>query len=122
VEGVGDHGCEYMTGGRVAVLGATGINFGAGMSGGIAWVLDRDGELEGRCNTELVDLEPVGDEESVELHDLVAEHLARTGSVLASELLADWDAWCPRFTQVMPRGYRRALHSATEPHAAEATA
>jgi len=122
VEGVGDHGCEYMTGGRVAVLGATGINFGAGMSGGIAWVLDRDGELEGRCNTELVDLEPVGDEESVELHDLVAEHLARTGSVLASELLADWDAWCPRFTQVMPREYRRALHGATEPHAAEATA
>ncbi|CAN5154026.1 glutamate synthase-related protein [soil metagenome] len=110
VEGVGDHGCEYMTGGRIAVLGATGINFAAGMSGGIAWVLDPDGSFEGRCNTELVDLEQVGEEESLELHDLVAEHLARTGSALASELLDDWDTWCPRFTQVMPREYRRALH------------
>ncbi len=122
VEGVGDHGCEYMTGGRVAVLGATGINFAAGMSGGIAWVLDPDGGLEGRCNTELVDLEPVGEHESVELHDLVAEHLVRTGSVLARELLDDWDAWCPRFTQVMPRGYRQALQRIRENDRAEATA
>jgi glutamate synthase domain-containing protein 3 len=114
VEGVGDHGCEYMTGGRVVVLGATGINFAAGMSGGIAWVLDPDGELEGRCNTELVDLEPVGDEVT-ELQDLVAEHWARTGSVLARELLDDWEAWCPRFTQVMPREYRRALERSRDP-------
>ncbi len=122
VEGVGDHGCEYMTGGRVAVLGATGINFAAGMSGGIAWVLDPEGAFEGRCNTELVDLEPVGEDESLELHDLVAEHLARTGSVLARELLADWNAWCARFTQVMPREYRSAMHQAQEANPVEATA
>ena len=123
VEGVGDHGCEYMTGGRVVVLGGTGINFAAGMSGGVAWVLDPDGDLRGRCNTELVDLEPVGEEFAVDLHDLVAEHRVRTGSVLAEELLADWDAWCPRFTQVMPRDYRLALErSSAESRAAEAAA
>ena len=123
VEGVGDHGCEYMTGGRVVVLGETGINFAAGMSGGIAWVLDPDGELEGNCNTELVDLEPVGEAFAIELHDLVAEHAARTGSVLARELLADWEGCCPRFTQVMPRDYRLALERLREePRAEEAAA
>ena len=112
VEGVGDHGCEYMTGGRVVVLGETGINFGAGMSGGIAWVLDPDDLLEGRANTELVDLESVSAEHTDELHDLVAEHLARTGSVLAGELLGDWEVSVSGFTQVMPREYRRALELA----------
>ncbi len=123
VEGVGDHGCEYMTGGRVVVLGKTGINFAAGMSGGIAWVLDPGGELEGRCNTELVELEPVGADHAGELHDLVAEHLARTGSVLARELLGDWEASLRRFTQVMPVEYRRALeHARGGAEVAEATA
>ena len=83
VEGVGDHGCEYMTGGRVAVLGPVGVNFAAGMSGGVAWVLDPRNELAGRANTALVDLEDVGAEQSEELRALLAEHLERTGSAVA---------------------------------------
>ena len=89
VEGVGDHGCEYMTGGRVVVLGPTGRNFAAGMSGGIAYVLDADGGFAGRCNHELVDLEPV--EDDGELRALVEEHARRTGSEVAERLLAGWD-------------------------------
>jgi len=123
VEGVGDHGCEYMTGGRVVVLGETGINFAAGMSGGVAWVLDPDGTFEGRVNTEMVDLEPVSADYAGELHDLMAEHLARTGSVLARELLEDWEASLARFTQVMPPEYRQAIERvAGEAQPAEATA
>jgi glutamate synthase domain-containing protein 3 len=102
VEGVGDHGCEYMTGGRVVVLGPTGRNFAAGMSGGIAYVLDFD---EARCNTQLVGLEPVDDD--TELRALVEEHATRTGSDVAARLLADWDP--SRFTKVMPHDYKRAL-------------
>jgi glutamate synthase domain-containing protein 3 len=102
VEGVGDHGCEYMTGGRVVVLGPTGRNFAAGMSGGIAYVLDFD---EARCNTQLVGLEPVDDD--TELRALVEEHAARTGSEVAARLLASWDV--ARFTKVMPHDYKRAL-------------
>jgi len=120
VEGVGDHGCEYMTGGRVVVLGPTGINFAAGMSGGIAWVLDFEGRFESRVNGELVDLETVSPEHAAELHDLVAEHHARTGSVLAQGLLEDWEGSLARFVQVMPREYRRALELAAG--AAEAVA
>jgi glutamate synthase (NADPH/NADH) large chain/glutamate synthase (ferredoxin) len=108
-EGVGDHGCEYMTGGRVAVLGRTGRNFGAGMSGGIAWVLDDDGRFARRCNRDLVDLEAVPETLGEELWGLVAEHFERTGSAVAGRLLADWGAARERFVQVMPRDYRRAL-------------
>jgi glutamate synthase domain-containing protein 3 len=125
VEGVGDHGCEYMTGGRVAVLGPTGVNFAAGMSGGVAWVLDPEGTFEERCNRELVDLEPVGEEYAQELVDLLAEHHARTGSVVAEELLADWPNRVTGFVQVMPRDYRRALRERAEraePEPAEAAA
>jgi len=109
VEGVGDHGCEYMTGGRVVVLGATGVNFAAGMSGGVAWVLDEDGDFAYRVNCDLVDLETPDGAREVELRDLIGEHRARTGSTVADHLLADWDAARGRFVQVMPRAYRAAL-------------
>ena len=92
IEGVGDHGCEYMTGGRVVILGPTGRNFAAGMSGGIAYVLDDDGDFATRCNPELVDLEKVGSaEDSQELKDMVRAHADHTGSEVALRLLADWD-------------------------------
>ncbi len=92
VEGVGDHGCEYMTGGRVVVLGPTGRNFAAGMSGGIAYVLDEDGRFAERCNHQLVGLEALGiDDERIVLA-LVAEHAQRTGSPVAARVLADWNA------------------------------
>src|SRR6202035_3743751 len=84
VEGVGDHGCEYMTGGHVVVLGPTGRNFAAGMSGGIAYVLDLDGRFEGRCNTELVDLDPFEEGDAELVRALVAEHRERTGSTVAA--------------------------------------
>jgi glutamate synthase domain-containing protein 2/glutamate synthase domain-containing protein 1/glutamate synthase domain-containing protein 3 len=109
VEGVGDHGCEYMTGGRVVVLGPTGRNFAAGMSGGIAFVYDPDGRFPARCNTELVDIEPLEEHDEAELRDLVAEHAARTGSPVARRLLAGWDAQVRRFLKVMPGDYKRAL-------------
>jgi glutamate synthase (NADPH/NADH) large chain/glutamate synthase (ferredoxin) len=107
VEGVGDHGCEYMTGGIVVVLGRTGRNFAAGMSGGIAYVHDEDGTFGERCNTELVALEPLDDAELVRA--LVEEHEARTGSTVAARLLADWERARERFVKVMPHDYRAAL-------------
>ena len=109
VEGVGDHGCEYMTGGRVVVLGPTGRNFAAGMSGGIAYVFDQDRQFAGRCNTELVDLEQMGDEDADEVKALISEHAQRTGSLVARNLLASWDRSRERFVKVMPRDYKRAL-------------
>jgi glutamate synthase domain-containing protein 2/glutamate synthase domain-containing protein 1/glutamate synthase domain-containing protein 3 len=110
VEGVGDHGCEYMTGGRVVVLGPTGRNFAAGMSGGIAYVYDKDRRFEGRCNLELVDLEPLTAEDVTEVQDLIKEHVTRTGSLVGRNLLASWDRGArERFVKVMPRDYRRAL-------------
>jgi glutamate synthase domain-containing protein 3 len=109
VEGVGDHGCEYMTGGRVAVLGPTGRNFAAGMSGGVAYVLNTDGTFASRCNTELVDLDPVGEHDEAELHAMVSEHAERTGSAVARRLLAGWESSIGSFVKVMPRDYKRAL-------------
>jgi len=110
VEGVGDHGCEYMTGGRIVVLGPTGRNFAAGMSGGIAYVYDKDRRFEGRCNLELVDLEELTNADVTEVQDLVKEHIARTGSLVGRNLLASWDRGArERFVKVMPRDYRRAL-------------
>jgi glutamate synthase domain-containing protein 2/glutamate synthase domain-containing protein 1/glutamate synthase domain-containing protein 3 len=109
VEGVGDHGCEYMTGGRVVVLGATGRNFGAGMSGGIAYVYDEHADFAGRCNTELVELEALTEHDEAELKDLVAEHADRTGSPVARGMLEGWDEAVGRFVKVMPRDYKRAL-------------
>ena len=111
VEGVGDHGCEYMTGGRALILGPTGVNFGAGMTGGVAYVYDRDNDFDLRCNPDTVDLEPVlpGSSDEEELLGLLREHLAATGSVRAGELLADWSEVRGRFVKVLPVEYRRAL-------------
>jgi glutamate synthase (NADPH) large chain len=106
VEAVGDHGCEYMTGGTVVVLGPTGRNFAAGMSGGRAYLLDMEPEL---INRELVDLDPVAGETADELHALVSRHFAETGSTVAEKLLADWDAALTRFTAVIPRDYKKVL-------------
>jgi glutamate synthase domain-containing protein 3 len=109
VEGVGDHGCEYMTGGRVAVLGPTGRNFAAGMSGGVAYIYDPGGDFERRCNLELVDLEELCEEDDFELRSLIAEHRQRTGSLVARNLLADWENAVTDFVKVMPRDYARVL-------------
>ncbi len=109
VEGVGDHGCEYMTGGRVIVLGPTGRNFAAGMSGGIAYVLDPEGRFPARCNMELVEFEAIDAREAQELRRLISEHAARTGSPVAERVLRDWEETLPSFVKVMPRDYRRAL-------------
>jgi glutamate synthase domain-containing protein 3 len=109
VEGLGDHGCEYMTGGRVVVLGPTGRNFAAGMSGGIAYVYDKDRRFERRCNVDLVDLEEMTDEDAVEVQALIKEHIMRTGSLVGRNLLASWERARERFVKVMPRDYKRAL-------------
>jgi glutamate synthase domain-containing protein 3 len=109
VEGVGDHGCEYMTGGRVVVLGPTGLNFAAGMSGGIAYVLDVDGGFRSRCNTELVGFDEITCDEALELRGWIEQHGELTGSPVAERLLADWDAQLARFVKVMPHDYKRAL-------------
>ena len=109
VEGVGDHGCEYMTGGRVVVLGATGRNFAAGMSGGVAYVLDEGGGFERRCNRELVDLEELADADAEELRALVAEHGERTDSPVAARILDEWDGARERFVKVIPRDFKQAL-------------
>ena len=109
VEGVGDHGCEYMTGGRVVVLGTTGRNFAAGMSGGIAYVYDRDNRFKGRCNLELVDLEELDEAGAAEVKTLISEHAQRTGSLRARNILASWERECQRFVKVMPRDYKRVL-------------
>jgi glutamate synthase domain-containing protein 2/glutamate synthase domain-containing protein 3 len=115
VEGVGDHGCEYMTGGRVVVLGPTGRNFAAGMSGGIAYIYDVDHRFEQRCNTELVDLDPVTDEDDAELRSLISEHAQRTGSLVARNLLSRWERGArDQFIKVMPRDYKRALAENTQ--------
>jgi glutamate synthase (NADPH/NADH) large chain len=148
VEGVGDHGCEYMTGGIVVVLGDSGRNFAAGMSGGIAYVLDERGDFEQRCNLAMVELEPVlaedlalenldhqgGDLEThgrvdiqrdmtrydaLRLHRLIEKHVHYTDSACGRRILADWDTMLPKFIKVMPVDYRRAL---LEMHAAQTPA
>jgi len=106
VEGVGDHGCEYMTGGQVVVLGPIGRNFAAGMSGGIAYVLDIPAD---RVNQEMVDLDPLDDQDREFLADAVARHHTETGSAVAHALLADWDAAVDRFGKVMPKDFKRVL-------------
>jgi glutamate synthase (ferredoxin) len=112
VEGVGDHGCEYMTGGRVIVLGETGRNFAAGMSGGIAYVYDIDGLFEQRLNKEMVNLYRLiecGDSDIATVKAEIAKHVALTGSVRGQWLLDHWDAELPKFLKVFPRDYERML-------------
>ncbi|MDQ1676327.1 MAG: glutamate synthase large chain [Actinomycetota bacterium] len=111
VEGVGDHGCEYMTGGTVVVLGPTGRNFAAGMSGGTAYLLDLD---PARVNTQMVDLEQPTAEELDELRGIVQRHRDETGSVVAAGVLADWDVRSGAFTKIMPRDYKRVLEATRE--------
>ncbi len=104
VEGVGDHGCEYMTGGVVLVLGRTGRNFGAGMSGGLAYVLDEAGDFEGKVNTEMVGVEPVAAEADLsDVRALVEAHHAATGSSRAAAILGAWDDYAGRFVKVVPK-------------------
>jgi glutamate synthase (NADPH/NADH) large chain len=126
VEGVGDHGCEYMTGGVVVVLGQTGRNFAAGMSGGIAYVLDERGDFENRCNLAMVELESIGEDDvpkdlkidltqdltrhdARRLKDLIERHNSYTGSGRARQILDLWDQYLPMFVKVFPVDYRRAL-------------
>jgi len=150
IEGVGDHGCEYMTGGIVVVLGQTGRNFAAGMSGGIAYVLDEAGDFEQRCNLAMVELEPITAEDvaseeleqggeleahgrvdishdmtrfdAQRLHNLIERHKHYTNSSRAAEILADWDRYLPRFVKVMPVDYRRALQEMQQKQVAGAVA
>ena len=104
VEGIGDHGCEYMTGGEVVILGPTGVNFGAGMTGGTAYVLDEAGDFDLRCNLVSIDLATVdvNSRDEHHLHDLIREHIRRTGSPLGKRLLENWTAYRPRFVKVIP--------------------
>ena len=111
VEGVGDHGCEYMTGGRAVILGRTGRNFAAGMSGGIAYVYDRDGSFPSRVNTEMVSLDPLTDEDAVFLHGRITAHYLETDSALASRLLYRWNDEVRRFVKVMPDDYKRVMEA-----------
>src|SRR5574337_1275060 len=110
VEGVGDHGCEYMTGGRVVVIGGTGRNFAAGMSGGVAYVLDEAGDFKNRCNLSMVDIEPLSAEEDIEeVQELLNRHLHYTGSAVADRILKHWQAMEAKFVKVIPKDYKRAL-------------
>ncbi|MBA4387959.1 MAG: glutamate synthase subunit alpha, partial [Verrucomicrobia bacterium] len=110
VEGVGDHGCEYMTGGRLVILGPTGVNFGAGMSGGIAYIYDETGTFDSNCNLEMIDLELVLEpEDQAELKTLLEKHVAHTGSPKARQILQNWESCLAHFIKVFPMEYRRVL-------------
>ena len=117
VEGVGDHGCEYMTGGRVVILGLTGVNFGAGMSGGLAYVYDEDGLFDSRCNLAMIDLDLPGPADEAELKAMLERHAAYTGSRKAKAVLDNWDREKGRFVKVFPMEYRRALGEMSGPDA-----
>ncbi len=110
VEGVGDHGCEYMTRGKVVVLGPTGRNFAAGMSGGEAYVFDESGKFESICNKSLVSLEPVSEEKDLDdLKRLIELHKKHTGSNNAARILSNWESMITSFVKVMPNDYKRIL-------------
>ena len=111
VEGCGDHGCEYMTGGRVVVLGGTGKNFAAGMSGGIAYVLDEDTSLYKRVNKQLVSMEPVTDKYDVlELKEIITEHVAYTNSKKGKEVLDNFGEYLPMFKRIVPHDYKKMMN------------
>jgi glutamate synthase (ferredoxin) len=115
VEGVGDHGCEYMTGGRVVVLGRTGRNFAAGMSGGIAYVLDEKGDFSVNCNQEMVELQSLDDPTEIEIVKvMIQRHADLTDSVLAKRVLAGWSGLVNKFVKVMPKDYQRMLQAIRE--------
>ncbi|MCP4942965.1 MAG: glutamate synthase large subunit [Planctomycetaceae bacterium] len=121
IEGVGDHGCEYMTGGRVVVLGPTGRNFAAGMSGGVAYIWDRDGDFNLNCNLATVELEAITDaEEEADVQSLIKRHAELTGSAVAAEALADWPQFIAQCIKVMPTDYKRVLNELKAQTAANA--
>jgi glutamate synthase domain-containing protein 3 len=116
VEGVGDHCCEYMTGGRVVVLGATGRNFAAGMSGGVAYVLDEEGAFPERCNMGMVGFDELAEADAIELRAMIEEHQLRTGSPVAARVLGEWRELLAKraFVKVMPHDYKRVLRELAE--------
>ncbi len=114
IEGIGDHGCEYMTGGRVVILGETGKNFAAGMSGGIAYVYNPKGKFEENCNAEMVDLDPLSKADAEELKTLISKHFQYTDSSVALHILDNWKTESKHFTKVMPRDYKRVLQEQKE--------
>ena len=114
VEGVGDHGCEYMTGGTVVILGNTGRNFAAGMSGGITYVYDADGTFASRCNMEMIDLDPVDQDDAIVLNDLIAKHYAYTASTVAKFVLGDFESQLKNFIKVFPKDYKKVLSDKKE--------
>jgi len=109
VEGVGDHGCEYMTGGRVLIIGRTGRNFAAGMSGGIAYVLDETSDFKIRCNLDMVDLETLSDEDVEIIKIMLNKHGQYTQSTVANRILDNWRLFHPKFVKIMPKDYKRVL-------------
>jgi glutamate synthase domain-containing protein 3 len=114
-EGIGDHGCEYMTGGRVVILGKTGRNFAAGMSGGIAYIYDKDGDFHRRCNQDMVYLERLEDKKEIdEVEKMIRRHSKYTASTLALSLLARWREVVPQFVKVIPKDYKRMLEAFKE--------
>jgi len=114
VEGVGDHGCEYMTGGKVVILGATGRNFAAGMSGGVAYLYDPDAALPDNLNAEMVDLDDLDEDDLAWLHDTIVAHVDATDSAVGQRILSDWPAQQRHFVKVMPRDYKRVLRAVAE--------
>ena len=111
VEGVGDHGCEYMTGGRVVIIGKTGRNFAAGMSGGVAYVIDPDRDFKIRCNLEMVDLDPLEEEDYKIVKVMLEKHLHYTQSSVAQRILDHWKREREQFVKVMPQDYKRVLEA-----------
>ena len=112
VEGVGDHGCEYMTGGRVVIIGKTGRNFAAGMSGGIAYVLDENDDFKIHCNMGMVNLEMIESAEDVEVvKGLLTKHVQYTQSTVAENILGNWNEYQSKFVKVMPKQYKRVLEA-----------
>jgi glutamate synthase domain-containing protein 3 len=124
VEGIGDHGCEYMTGGRVVVLGPTGRNFAAGMSGGVAYVLDEDQKFHTRCNMGMVGFEDLSAADAIELRAMIEEHLRRTDSPVAARVLEKWSELLGgnAFVKVMPHDYKRVLRELAEEETLAASA
>ena len=110
VEGIGDHGCEYMTGGKAVILGATGRNFGAGMSGGIAYIYDKDKDFDKNCNKETFEIESLLEEDLKDLKELITNHFNYTGSIVAEKIIGSWDIEVERFIKVMPTDYKRVLN------------
>ena len=109
VEGIGDHGCEYMTGGRALILGSTGRNFAAGMSGGIAWVYDPERTFAENCNTEMVDLDPLSIQDEEQILALLRKHIHLTGSKVAQDLFKNWKDASGKFVKVYPKEYKKVL-------------